>query len=441
MLGITGVFRYYFYLSDDAHKFATVLDRVASAGFHYQDPDESIEKQSGISTGNWYYELEHKKSRVLIVQILGEGISAADSLGSLAEMESGTILNQNELLGQTTVLLSTELSWQDIVDNIQFISKRKIEYILPMQAGQMARFLPAGHQVYYACQPDSYDRKTARLLGYALPLIEARYIETRMTSNLLRDRCSIIERERAELEQNLSKILYGNLVKGGSGIKEVEELEEQIQELSLAYGMIAGNSNIISQGRCRLENSLKSLVDGLSQAPSLKLDRDMIDTISRPFLKRLDAMSNLIDMLRESRDGHQAAIDVVRSRIDIMNSRANIVTQEKIRDLMELNTSIQKQSLAFQFAAGLIEFIVLAYYSHSLWKNLAHNAYENVPSILQFIVVISFSGLTTYITHIVAEYLQGHTQLKKKILLAGIPLLILLLFVFLGTILTNGGAH
>ncbi len=441
MSGITGVFRYYFYLSDDTNIIAPVLDRLKAARFQYLSPENLIQEQARSRQGKLFYELEQEKSRVLVVQMLGQELSATDSLGRLAETEDIS-MTQDDLLGQTTVLLSTELSWQDLIDNIQTLSNRRAEHILPMQTGQMARFIPAAHHVYYACQPDNYDTNTARLMGYGLPLIESRYIETRMISNLLRDRTGMIAEERSELDRKLSRILHSHLVTAESNLKQVEELEEQIQELSYSYGMIAGDSSVVGEGHRRLEASVKNFMCQLQAEPALNLKQDTIDLISLPFLNRLDSISNLNDMLKNSRDSHQAAIDVVRSRIDIMNSRANIATQEKIRDLMELNTTIQKQSLVFQFAAGLIEFIVLAYYSHSLWKNLAYGAYNTVPAIAQFIIVLLFSGLTTYLTHMIAEYLQGEAHLKLKIILTSIPLFIIIVLIILGSVLLNsGGAH
>jgi hypothetical protein len=41
---------------------------------------------------------------------------------------------------------------------------------------------------------------------------------------------------------------------------------------------------------------------------------------------------------------------------------------------------MQKQGLVYQYAAGLIEFIVLALYSHTLWSHLQHAAYTVIPS-------------------------------------------------------------
>ncbi len=130
--------------------------------------------------------------------------------------------------------------------------------------------------------------------------------------------------------------------------------------------------------------------------------------------ERLDQLTQAEANLQVSQQDYQAAIEVVRSRIDMMNSRSNLATQAQIRELMEHNTEMQKQSLVFQYAAGLIEFIVLAYYSHSLWKNLSHEGYLMVPASIQFIVVLLFSGNAVYCTHLLAEYMQGEYEVKSK---------------------------
>ena len=108
---------------------------------------------------------------------------------------------------------------------------------------------------------------------------------------------------------------------------------------------------------------------------------------------------------------------------------------------MVLNTFMQKQSLTFQFASGLIEFIVLAYYGHSLWKNLAHAAYENIPALIQFIFVLLFAGGTVYCTHLWAEYLQGEHHVKKQLIATTLILLIFFTVILVASVLYSGGIH
>lgn len=357
------------------------------------------------------------------------------TLAELEKLESAH-LSPDLLLGQVTLIASTQLAWSDIVGLIPSPSSQPKSFAISMTTGQMYRTALA-HQVYYACQPQDFDPSTLRLLNQGLPLIEAGYLELRMISRLLRERSRMVEQELRDLDQQLSRILHTHLVTEQKESKQAEELEEQIQALSSAYGMLATDMNLINEGRRRLQRKWERFQTRLGRERALVIDDDQLGILGQPFLDTLDNLNELSQTLITTRDSHQAAINVVRSRIDIMNSRTNIATQEKIRELMELNTAIQKQGLAFQLAAGLIEFIVLAYYSHSLWKNLVHNAYNNIPAVYQLIAVLLFSSLTTYLTHLLAEYVQGHTQLRKRIILTGLPLLLLLLIIVLASIFFN----
>ena len=199
--------------------------------------------------------------------------------------------------------------------------------------------------------------------------------------------------------------------------------------------MIAGDYALLSQDCKKIDSLINDLNRQFRIQPGLKLDDDFRDNIIQPYHRRLQEMRDTLDELRISRENHQAAIEVVRSKVDILNSRANIATQEQIKDLMELNTQMQKQSLVFQYAAGLIEFIVLAYYSHSLWSHLAHNAYAAIPGWIQFVVVMVFSGSTVYCTHLLAEYMQGEHHVRRKLLYSALFLLAIFVFVLLGTLL------
>lgn len=440
MLASTSVLRYYIYLSDDESKIKPMLEALGSLGFQYLKSPDLLREPVPDGQGQVFFELQQDKSRILIVQISGAQILISEALDELAQMESGCLAAE-ELLGQVTVLLSSELPWIELIKDIPDHSGNQGGEPLPMQAGHMSRYTPLPHHIFYACRPDHYNQTAARLATYGLPLIEARYIELQMISKLMRERSRIMTRELNDLERKHSQIMHSHLVKDQNGLKQVEELEEQVQSLSAAYGMTAANISLVNDGRLRLEDSLVKFQSRLGREPALKLEQYQLDNIVQPFTKTLKQMNNLHEMLVASRDSHQAGIDVVRSRIDIMNSRSNIATQEKIRQLMELNTSIQKQGLAFQFAAGLIEFVLLAYYSHSLWKNLAHGAYMAIPPSVQFVAVILFSGLTTYLTHVLAEYLQGDQHQKKKVIIAGIPLFLLFLLILTGTVFFSSGAH
>lgn len=433
-------YRSYFYLTPDGENIGSVLEKLKKIGFQpYSRSDHEIGNTNIPSEQKRYYQFKQDKINILIIQIISDKLSLEDMRAYIIEMEQDHWLGEDDLVGMCDIYASSVPTWEHLQTQVEIISKRKAEHHFDLEGNQLARsFSPRGYSCY-ACRVVNLDKNLIRLLGFGLPLIEARFIETNMISNLLRERMTVIHEELTEIDKKLSLILHSNLVNTGSLINQVEELEQQIQELSHSYGIIAGHSNVIDEGYQRLKELVYKLKLRLNESP-LNINSDLIEVFCQPFNNRLETIANLQHRLENSRTSHQAAIEVVGSKIDIINSRTNIRTQEEIKDLMKMNTAIQKQSLVFQFAAGLIEFIVLAYYSHSLWKNLAHNAYESVPAAWQFLFVLLFSGITTYLTHIIAEYLQGEKHLKKKIIITAIPLVIIILITVVGSFMATAGS-
>ncbi|HCF50422.1 MAG TPA: hypothetical protein DER60_09075, partial [Syntrophomonas sp.] len=235
--------------------------------------------------------------------------------------------------------------------------------------------------------------------------------------------------------------LHANLVSDQGEHKETEELSAQLNRLTTSYAKIAGSRHLIAKGKANLQAVLNQWTRQLRQESALDFDQARLNTWMENYHERLDQLTQAEANLQVSQEDYQAAIEVVRSRIDMMNSRSNLATQAQIRELMEHNTEMQKQSLVFQYAAGLIEFIVLAYYSHSLWKNLSHEGYLMVPASIQFIVVLLFSGNAVYCTHLLAEYMQGEHEVKSKMVISLISLAVLLVTIIAGTIfLSSQGA-
>jgi hypothetical protein len=224
-----------------------------------------------------------------------------------------------------------------------------------------------------------------------------------------------------------------DLVEESQEASIIDTYEKHLDLMSSGYGKLVNNFSLILEGYQRLTNLLEVLRHQLAQEPSFAYSDVTGQQIFLPFEQRVAKLSRTLDELRLSRENHQAAIEVIRSRIDLLMSKENIATQTQIRTLMETNTAIQKQSLTFQFAAGLIEFIILAYYSHSLWKSLVPGAYHAIASWIQLLFVIAFSANTVYLTHLIAEYLQGEKHVKKQLQFSLLVLVIIILVVLIAS--------
>ncbi|NLX02416.1 MAG: hypothetical protein GXY40_07790 [Syntrophomonadaceae bacterium] len=428
------VLRYYFYLDDEDDKLQGLLKTVQnSIPLKLYNPHNYGE----ILPSTLYYEMEFNNVRILVLGLNGNHSTWNESLQLLSSWEEQTGINADVLLGQASVLCGYGYEWEVLLEEVSRIEPIKELIPAVIDRGQIARIFDSRvrGETYFLCRLEEYTGLNRRLLLEGLPQLQAALIKLQMIISLLRDRHQTIVREKEELNQKLSQILHAHLVTEQSSSEESAQLEQQINELSASYGMIAGDYALLSTDCKKIEVLLSDLNRQFRIQPGLKLDDEFRDNITQPYYRRLQEMLDTLDELRISRENHQAAIEVVRSKVDILNSRANIATQEQIKDLMEVNTEMQKQSLVFQYAAGLIEFIVLAYYSHSLWSHLAHNAYAAIPGWIQFIVVMVFSGSTVYCTHLLAEYIQGEHHVRRKLIYSGIFLLALFVFVLVTTLL------
>lgn len=402
--------------------------------------DAGIQAGSGVGpdffqdAGSSWWSSIHCGNMMVIVLGLRKKQSTWDSyMASMEGWESRANLSGDDLLGKVTVLCASGSRWEDLLETAHGLYPYREIESFPVKNGQLARldWKWSGTGAYYLFQQQDAPAALARFFGSGLPLFEAGMLRLNMVCNLYRDRNSTITREISSCDTRLSNILHTELVSETAAMKKVEELEEQVQELSSSYGILAGDYNMIREGISRINGLLQAVLLQIKGEYFWQMDSGLEGSILNPYYRRLSELKSTADELRASRENHQAAIDVVRSRIDIMLSFQNIETQGRIKTLMELNTSMQKQSLTFQIAAGIIEFIVLAYYSHSLWKNLAHNAYNLIPPGVQLFMVVLFSWTAVYCTHLIAEYRQGDHHVRGRMMLySGLLLALLFIIVF-----------
>jgi len=437
------IIRYYLYLDDEQAVFDNFASILKDNGIHYQHSSYS-RKLTINDPEQFFYELESAKIKIFVAKLHQTDSSWAELLGIFTALEEKAVIQDELLLGKVSVLIASGLPWESLLSTSRSLLAYKTTEDIEIDQGKMARLNGPWpiKEVFYVCTLEEANKANSTLFGYKLAILEAKLINLRMISGLFRDRRNTINAEKELLDDKLSNILHSHLVSEHGSLGEVEELEDQIQELSASYGIIAGDYSVVLDGCNHISSLLNSISRQIDSEIAIQVKPELKAKLLEPYQRRLQELINCAEELRISRENHQAAIEVVRSKIDIMNGRANIATQEQIRNLMELNISMQKQSLVFQYAAGLIEFIVLAYYSHSLWSHLAHDAYLAIPAWIQFVFVVAFSGNTVYTTHLLSEYMQGEVHVKRKLIFSIIPLIAIFITVLIASsLLSINTAH
>lgn len=437
------VLRFFYFLEEDIESLKKLSEIFSRNGFIFSAKISSL---SVMPPGGVFYNLDYPQGKLRILAVktpLNDDYWETD-LNDLRSLEEEDILIANDIMGHLTILAGDDL-WEDLSKKAEAKFSGETDDIIELKNGKMKCLARDRHkgEAIYLCGPVDNVSVNASFLLRGMPVLHAGMLRLQALDFILNDRLLSIRREKDEMQQDLIKILHTKLVMDQALLMAAEELESETQGLATAYGKLVGDQSMVIDGLKSLETALLQLERQINSEAALLTPAVLFAQITQSYQQRREDLHSIREELNEVRENYQAAIDVVQSKIQVMNSRTNIAAQEQIKGLLEVNTEMQKQGLVFQYAAGLIEFIVLAYYSHTLWSHLQHTAYTVIPSWIQFIMVLAFSGNIVWATHLIAEYYQGEVHVRKKLILAIILFLLLFALIITGSIMAgnHAGGH
>lgn len=433
------VLRFYYFLEDDIDSLKKLMEVFSRNGpiLSTRNDPPAVKQPEGV-----LYNLDYPQGKL---KILGVRTSMNDdywqaALDDLRSWEDEEPLAGSDIMGSLTILAGTG-SWEEMTEEAREKIPGGAGEIFKLKNGEMSclkRDRSKGETIYL-CRLDSLDSADLSFLFSRMPLFYAGVLRLHALDFILNDRLLSIRREKDEMQRDLINILHAKLVMNQATLIETEELEEEIRRLATAYGKLVGDQSMVVDGLKELETTLLVMERQINTDTVLLVPAAVFTQLTESYQQRREDLRNMRVELNEVQEDYRAAMDVVQSKIEVMNSRTNIATQEQIKGLLEINTEMQKQGLVYQYAAGLIEFIVLAYYSHTLWSHLQHTAYTVIPSWIQFVMVMVFSGNIVWATHLIAEYKQGEHHVRKKLIVAIILFLLLFALIVAGSILA--GSH
>ncbi len=345
-------------------------------------------------------------------------------------------LNREGILAEILVLATSEPRWEESLMEAQRLVNGKVHLEMKKNQVRLARLnwlWPDKKAIYFANIPGG--DLLNPVSGNWLPVLEAKFLQLQLQAEFYRDRRNSCNLEKEELDRSLSDVLHSRLVR--SGQEAVDDLSEQVHLISTNFAILAGLNIIIREALQKMYHLAGAVDNQLEEEGGCEVVSPLksITSLYEGFYGSLEKLEQEIVL---SMQNHKAAIEVVRSRIEIFLSRENIKLQAQIKDMMDVNNALQKQNLTFQLAASLIAFILVSYYSHSLWKNLVPLAYQNIHNAIQFIFVLLFSASVIYITHLIGEYIQVEKDQNRSLLIRGLVLVAIIITVIItGSIIYN----
>lgn len=259
-----------------------------------------------------------------------------------------------------------------------------------LNAGRLVHVLGAEGNAYVYVPAEKID---VNFLSGDLPRLDSSFQAFRSKAGFFRQRVQWVERERREVEEQVGQVLYGE-----DGAPEA--FEEDIGELSRSYERLVSYGRLIREARGDIQTDISALDADLEELGARPDNGNGFHELylakSSQFLQQLSAAARQVEA---SQENARAAIEVVSTRVSLLQSSEAVSIAAGIK-------SLQEEGLTLQAAAGLIELVLVYYYSLSSWKLLAPEAFKHVPGSLKLFVILAFSLSAVAATHTGAHALR-----------------------------------
>ncbi|GAW32940.1 hypothetical protein [Carboxydocella sp. JDF658] len=256
---------------------------------------------------------------------------------------------------------------------------------------------------YYHLLPVA-DRPLEPLTLRDLPLLDLGFFRLNQELRLFKDQRKMITQDKREIDRRLASILHKQKQLEQQSEKEKSLFwEETLQELAQLYGTLGSNALVLKN----IEATLQLDINRQSKI-LLRLTKEsagpkaLLTDVLPEFSNQLKDFHNTSQQLQLSLQNAKAAIDVVQTQVELIHANETVL--------------LQKEGLSLQVAAAFIEFIVVIYYSLSIWKTLTpETTFHHIPALLKLAVVVGFASAAVAVTHFSAEKFQGHSAARSKL--------------------------
>lgn len=256
---------------------------------------------------------------------------------------------------------------------------------------------------YYALAAD----EPALFSATRLPEVDSLIKKLNRAASYFEIQRQAIVSERADVDKQVGALLHRQIVSESGVEPETATLEDQITNLSRLFGLLATDSLLVRQSSDRLSRDIKLL----NRELALLTEPGSTDEIGGHYLSRynidLAEAHTEISNLDFSRQNAQAAIEVVRTQVEIMRAGEEAAIQKQSKEILSSSLVLQEERLALQVAAGFIEFVLVFYYVLKSWEGIAGvEPFEHIPPAIRLLVIGSFSASAAVGTHFLALAIQ-----------------------------------
>lgn len=330
------------------------------------------------------------------------------------EADRERVLSGGALFSETTLLVTGECLTEEVasaaseVTGIDSVLASSLDSAIAGGENPQLLCLPmdnGSRRAFYALAAENPDG----ILATVFPDIDSQIRKIDYSSSYFEQQRLTISQERSDADRKVGALLHRQIVAGEKQPRTAATLEEQIASLSKTYGILATDSLLIRDSGEQLENDINRLDRSLGSILSRAAWSE--DEIGAHYLEKFrDKLADIRDEARNhdfSRENARAAVEIVRTEVEIMRAGEDAAIQAQTRELLHRSLMLQQERMALRLAATFVEFVLVFYYVLKSWEGVVGTeAFEQIPSFLRMLVVFMISGGTALGTHFAAQGLQ-----------------------------------
>jgi len=387
---------YLYFLASDDETIEKVWQKIGD--LHHLSDSEIDSEDAGFAvsrsaSGEGVSAILFVAGHTATFQVRYQGRSSGDLTGVLDRTREALEDELLDSLGESTLLISLEGEGKD--EGIPFPPDSFPGghlSVVPEKEGEPRRFFVTG--------PVNEDLR--RFIREKLIPLDR--LDHEMGRELVfdEDQYQSVVEKMEEMNRQISSVL--NLKS-----KELEDLEEEVGTISDIHAQMTDYNFLLGSIAHRLRTEIPWFDRVHSRAFGAE-DTFFQNRIRRRADRLLDSLALTQKELSRSLQNARAAVDVIKSRVDLTRSRTNLELQHQISSLMVQNIHIQEEMQVTGVAASLIEFFVVVYYGLGVWKTLAgEELMHHIPIALTGVMITLFSLSVAIGTHKSAKALKEKT--------------------------------
>ena len=260
--------------------------------------------------------------------------------------------------------------------------------------------------IYYLMHRDG-SAAVEHFLTLDFPLFDFAIHKLHMERDYFKNQQKWILNEKAEIDKEIGELLHKSIVGETLNPEYIGSLEKDIDTLSSKYAILVNDGHLIRKARTTLEEEVghvQSRLRGFGAVPDSGLD------ITRDTAELIDKLREAETSISFAIKNTKTAIDTVRTSVELLRSRENIFLQE--------------EAISFQVAAGVLEFIIIFYYSIASWDYIIGvERFDTIPPYIRFLTIFVFAALSVILTHFIGISFKEKWKLNRGLILSAAALL------------------